>query len=216
MAHPITVENLDARQRDVLVALCQRTVRHVEAAIERLSGVLRQPRDEMWPQDRLLRTHFKIYGGGAARSSSRGRDRDIEDIEKIRTNYKLIRHALRGELRLHFDGTTHPFGLGLMWTSAGRRGVGRSVEVNLDIDAFFEGMDRVELWPAMRMRAIIHELAHGVAGCKPTLADFFASPLTQGERYYGGSDSLGITRAQALRNADSYARYAIPRLTEDA
>lgn len=140
----------------------------------------------------LVGRYFKI-------TTTQGKD--ASDLNVILGRFNLVAGALLGHENLVFDGeTTGPaFNLGRLvgknaaayvWgpvpAGSGREGVVKIVKAR----AFQGGNRRLA-------RTLIHELCHLYAGCDL-------------DEYHGGGGAIRIDRSRALRNADTYAHFALP------
>lgn len=141
----------------------------------------------------LVGRYFKIFTTKAE---------DHRDLDKIMTCYNYVERALLGQYNLVFDGelTGPAFGLSRIIgmkvaayvPAAVKPGSGKEGVVKMVRSRAFLGDSRQLAY------ILIHELCHLYGGCDI-------------DEYHGElGGAIRIVRVKALRNADSYAFFAIP------
>lgn len=185
----VEFEDLDAEQQKLFKDVLRFCLRKIAEARNELHGA------QSRPNARVAR-HFKIVEISAP---------DRSDIVRILDNYNRIIGVLLGHERVRYDGeeTGPAFGLekifgrspaGYVWSLVGLR-PGETGEIKLVkprfVNASFQDKGRI----------IIHEVAHRFLGMR----DY---------KYYRGSSVIGISRQEAMSNADTYANFAIPAAGE--
>lgn len=180
---PPDFSDLSSSQVDAIQAAATLALRGIADAI----SILKRARTSPVPR---VASHFKI-----SETSQKSRI----DLELISANYHRMAGALLGHEKLYFEGeSSGPYGVIGDW-------MGR-VLFNIDPAAYaYNNEPVVHLVkkkvfghsPVHQARIIIHELGHALCDLND-------------KKYYGSGTAINVSRKEALRNADSYAYFALP------